>query len=104
MSIVLSLTGKLNTTERLSRTEARDWLAGAAIWFEGVGDAVLDAHVVRDAEEKPVLLIVFHPASPTVEVRLGSSGKLRVDCGHLAHRPRLSHLPLRRVPPVGKRV
>ena len=51
MPIVLSLTGQLDTADRLSRTEARDWLAGAAVWFEGVGDAVLDARVVRDHEE-----------------------------------------------------
>ncbi|MBN9117705.1 MAG: hypothetical protein J0I06_00790 [Planctomycetes bacterium] len=78
MPISLSLTGQLDTADRLSRTAARDWLARAAVWFEGVGDAVLDARVVRDHEEKPVLLVVLHPASPTAEVRLGGSGKLRV--------------------------
>lgn len=78
MPIVLSLTGQLDVTERLSRTEARDWLARAAVWFEGVGDAVLDARVVRDNEEKPVLLVVLHPASPAAEVRLGASGRIRV--------------------------
>ena len=78
MSIVLSLTGQLDLAERLSRTEARDWLARAAVWFEGVGDAVLDAHVVRDGDEKPVLLVALHPASPAAEVRLGAGGKLRV--------------------------
>src|SRR5262245_28535452 len=77
MPIVLSLTGRLDTADRLSRAEARDWLAGAAVWFEGIGDAVLDARVVRDGEEKPVLLVVLHPAAPTVEVRLGASGRLR---------------------------
>jgi hypothetical protein len=78
MPIVLSLTGKLDVAERLSRTEARDWLARAAVWFEGVGDAVLDARVVRDGEEKPVLLVALHPASPAAEVRLGAGGRLRV--------------------------
>ena len=78
MPIVLSLTGQLDTADRLSRTEARDWLAQAAVWFEGVGDAVLDARVVRDGEEKPVLLVALHPASPAAEVRLGASGRLRV--------------------------
>lgn len=78
MPITLSLTGQLDVAERLSRTEARDWLARAAVWFEGVGDAVLDARVVRDPEEKPVLLVVLHPAAPAAEVRLGASGRLRV--------------------------
>ena len=78
MPIVLSLTGQLRTDDRLSRTEARDWLAQTAVWFEEVGDTVLDARVVRDGDERPVLLLVIHPASPTVEVRLGASGRLRV--------------------------
>ncbi len=78
MSIVLSLIGQLDLAERLSRAEARDWLARAAVWFEGVGDAVLDSHVVRDNDEKPVLLITLHSASPAAEVRLGAGGKLRV--------------------------
>src|SRR5262245_47611194 len=78
MPICLSLTGQLDTADRLSRAEARDWLAGAAVWFEGVGDEVLDARVVRDGEEKPVLLVVLHSATPIVEIRLGASGRLRV--------------------------
>ncbi len=78
MPIVLSLTGQLDVAERLSRTAARDWLARAAVWCEGLGDAVLDARVVRDGGEKPVLLLVLHPASPPAEVRLGASGRLRV--------------------------
>src|SRR5579859_5742511 len=78
MPIVLSLIGQLDVAERLSRTAARDWLARAAVWFEGVGDAVLDARVVRDGEEKPVLLVLLHPTSPAAEVRLGASGRLRV--------------------------
>ncbi|HEY1188234.1 MAG TPA: hypothetical protein VGE74_11285 [Gemmata sp.] len=78
MPIVLSLIGRLEPAERLSRTEARDWLSRAAVWFEGVGDAVLDARVVRDGDENPVLLVVMHPAAPAAEVRLGASGRLRV--------------------------
>lgn len=78
MSIALSLTGRLDPAERLSRTEARDWLSRAAVWFEGVGDAVLDARVVRDGEENPVLLVVMHPAAPAAEIRLGASGRIRV--------------------------
>lgn len=78
MPIVLSLTGQLDAPDRLSRTDARDWLARAAVWFEGIGDAVLDARVVRDGDEKPVLLILLHPAAPAAEVRLGGSGRIRV--------------------------
>jgi hypothetical protein len=77
MSIALSLTGQLDVADRLSRTEARDWLARAAVWFEGIGDAVLDARVVRDGDEKPVLLVALHPSAPAVEVRLGASGRIR---------------------------
>lgn len=79
MAIVLSLTGRLDPGDgRLSRTEARDWLAQAAVWFEEIGDVVLDARLVRDAEDKPGLLVVLHPVSPPVEIRLGGSGKIRV--------------------------
>lgn len=79
MPIVLSLTGQLAVgAGRLSRTEAREWLARAAVWFEGVGDAVLDAQLGRDADERPILRVVLHPVSPPVEVRLGGSGKVRV--------------------------
>lgn len=78
MAIVLSLTGRHDAAERLSRVEARDWLARAAVWFEGLGDAVLDARVVLDPQQKPVLLVLLHPASPAVEVRLGASARLRV--------------------------
>lgn len=77
MPIALTLAGQLELAERLSRTDARDWLARAAVWFEGLGDAVLDARVVRDGDEKPVLLIALHPASPAAEVRLGAGGRLR---------------------------
>ncbi|HEV3383651.1 MAG TPA: hypothetical protein VG097_02485 [Gemmata sp.] len=79
MPITLSLTGQIEFGDhRLSRIEARDWLAGAAVWFESVGDAVLDAQVMRDAKEKPVLLVVLHPSPPPVEIRLGATGKVRV--------------------------
>ncbi len=79
MPIVLSLTGQLDLGDRrLSRNEARDWLARAAVWFEGVGDAVLDTRLMRDSEDKPVLLVDLHPAAAPAELRLGASGKLRV--------------------------
>jgi hypothetical protein len=78
MSILLTLTGQLDSTERLSRADARDWLADASVWFESRGDAVLDAHVVLDGENRPVLLVSFHPATPPVEVRLTANRKLRV--------------------------
>jgi hypothetical protein len=79
MPIVLSLTGQLELGDRrLSRIEARDWLAGAAVWFESVGDAVLDAQVMRDSNDKPVLFVVLHPSPPPVEIRLGATGKVRV--------------------------
>src|ERR1700677_4737019 len=79
MPIVLSLTGQIDLGDRrMSRTEARDWLAGAAVWFESVGDAVLDAQVLRDSDDKPILLAVLHPSPPQIEIRLGASGKVRV--------------------------
>jgi hypothetical protein len=79
MPIVLSLIGQLDPGDRrLSRPEAREWLARAAVWFEGLGDAVLDTRLMRDAEDKPVLLVDLHPASPSAEIRLGASGKVRV--------------------------
>jgi hypothetical protein len=80
MPITLTLTGRcdLLPAPRLTRSEARDWLARAAVWFEGLGDAVLDARVGRDGEDRPVLLVTFHPAAPPVEVRRGATGKVRV--------------------------
>jgi hypothetical protein len=78
MPIVLSLTGRLAAEERLSRRDARDWLARAALWFEGIGDAVLDARVVRDGDNNPVLLLSLHPAVPPAELRLGASGRVRL--------------------------
>jgi hypothetical protein len=77
MPIVLSLTGRLAAEERLSRRDAREWLARAALWFEGTGDTVLDARAVRDAENNPVLLVALHPAAAPVEIRLGASGRVR---------------------------
>jgi hypothetical protein len=77
MPIVLSLTGRLAAAGRLSRRAARDRLARAALWFEGTGDAVLDARVARDPENNPVLLVALHPAVPPVEIRLGASGRVR---------------------------
>jgi hypothetical protein len=79
MPIALSLTGQIDLGDRrLSRGEARDWLAGAAAWFESLGDAVLDAQIMRNQEDKPVLLVTLHPSPPPVEIRLGASGKVRV--------------------------
>jgi hypothetical protein len=79
MPIVLALTGQIDLGDRrLTRIEARDWLAGAAVWFESVGDSVLDAQVMRNSEDKPVLVVLFHPSSPPLEVRLGATGKVRV--------------------------
>jgi len=79
MPITLSLTAQVDTGhQRLSRPEARDWLGRAAVWFEQVGDTVLEALVVRDGEEKPVLLVACHPAVPPAELRLGAGGRLRV--------------------------
>ena len=79
MSIVLSLTGQLDVGEgKLSRQDARDWLARAAVWFEGVGDVVLDTRLMRDPDERPVLLVDLHPISPAVELRLAANGRLRV--------------------------
>jgi hypothetical protein len=79
MPIVLSLTGRLDVgDDRLSRSDARDWLGRAAVWFEEIGDVVLDAQLVRDSEDRPGLLVVLHPSSPPVEIRLGGSGKVRV--------------------------
>lgn len=79
MPITLSVCGHADLADhRLSRSEARDWLAKAAVWFEGVGDAVLDARVVRDSEDHPVLLVSLHPASPPADLRLGASGRVKV--------------------------
>jgi hypothetical protein len=77
--ITLALTGRADFgPNRLTRADARDWLGRAAVWFEEVGDSVLEARVVRDGEDKPVLLVASHPAAPPAEVRLGAAGRLRV--------------------------
>ena len=78
MPITLSVTGSLDRPDRLTRSAAREWLANAAVWFEALGDVVLDAHVILDADEKPVLLVTLHPTPPPVEIRLGASGRVRV--------------------------
>ncbi|HEX4613672.1 MAG TPA: hypothetical protein VH092_36155 [Urbifossiella sp.] len=79
MAITLSLTGHTDPgAHRLSRADARDWLGRAAVWFEEAGDTVLEALVVRDADEKPVLVVTSHPAVPPAEIRLGAGGRLRV--------------------------
>jgi hypothetical protein len=79
MGVGLTLTGRLtDPTDRLSRTDARDWLARAAVWFEAVGDAVLDTRIIRDSEDRPVLLAAFHPAAEPIELRLSSSGRLKL--------------------------
>ncbi len=75
----LAITGRADLAEaKLSRTDVRDWLARAAVWFETVGDAVLDAQLGRDADERPVLYVAFHPVAEDVEVRFTSSGVVRV--------------------------
>jgi hypothetical protein len=80
MPIVLSLTGRLDVGEdrRLSRSDAHDWLSRAAVWFEEIGDVVLDAQLGRDAEDRPALLVALHSSSPPVEIRVGGSGRVRV--------------------------
>ncbi|MGL4419892.1 MAG: hypothetical protein ACRCZF_04435, partial [Gemmataceae bacterium] len=78
MAVGLSLTGHLPTTERLARSEARDWLARAAVWFEAVGDAVLDTRILREEDDRPVLLAAFHAAAEPLELRLTGSGKLKL--------------------------
>jgi hypothetical protein len=79
MPITLSVTGHADLSpHRLTRAEVRDWLAKAAVWFEGVGDVVLDARLARGPDDKPVLLVLLHPACPSAEIRLGASGRVRV--------------------------
>jgi hypothetical protein len=79
MPITLTLTGHIElSAQKLTREEARDWLGRAAVWFEGIGDAVLDARVVRDSEDKPVLLASLHPSAQPIELRLGASGRVKL--------------------------
>lgn len=63
---------------RLSAAAARDWLARAAVWFEAVGDAVLDAHLDRDSEGRPHLRIQCHPAVEPIDVKLHGNGRLKL--------------------------
>lgn len=56
----------------------REWLTRAAVWFEEVGDAVLDAQLGRDAEERPILRVLIHPAGSPVELRLDTEGRVRL--------------------------
>jgi len=80
MPIALSLLGHVPLSpDRLTRSAAREWLARAAVWFEALGDSVLDTALVRDSEEKPVLLVEFHPAATPVELRLGGTGRVRAN-------------------------
>jgi hypothetical protein len=76
MPITLSLTARAD--RRPTRAEALGWLDRAADWFENRGDAVLDARVTRDADDRAHLVVSFHPAAEPVQVRLGGSGKVRV--------------------------
>lgn len=79
MPITLSLTGRpAADVDRFTRRAARDWLGRAAVWFEGVGDAVLDADLARDANANPVLLVTFHPVAPPAELRVGGSGRVKL--------------------------
>ena len=74
----LTLTGRVELSgQKLARADVREWLARAAVWFETVGDAVLDAQLDRDGD-RPVVLVTFHPTADDVEVRLTSSGTVRV--------------------------
>jgi hypothetical protein len=75
----LTLTGRVDLSgAKLARGDVREWLAQAAVWFETVGDAVLDAQLDRDDDGRPVLLSSFHPAAEDVEVRLSAAGGVRV--------------------------
>ncbi|CAN5379409.1 hypothetical protein BH11PLA2_BH11PLA2_44890 [soil metagenome] len=79
MAVGLTLTAALASDERRFNSAAiRDWLARAAVWFEAVGDAVLDAHLDRDVEGRPHLRVAFHPAADDVDVRISSGGKLKL--------------------------
>ncbi len=75
----LTLTGRVDLSgTKLARGEVREWLARAAVWFETVGDAVLDARLDRDGDGRTVLAASFHPAAEDVEVRLSPAGAVRV--------------------------
>lgn len=74
----LTLTGRITPPAKLTRSEAREWLARAAVWFETAGDAVLGAQVQRDADDRCVLTIALHPAADDVEIRINGSGTVRI--------------------------
>jgi len=75
----LNLHGRIDLAgAKLSRADSRDWLARAAVWFETVGDAVLDTELVRHADDRSELLVSFHPAADPVEVRVASSGAVGI--------------------------
>lgn len=79
MPIAISLIGHVPLSpDRITRRAARDWLDRAAVWFESLGDSVLDAVVARDPNDKPVLVVILHPAAIPVEIRLGGTGRVRV--------------------------
>jgi hypothetical protein len=79
MAIGLTLTATVAPDERRFPAAAvRDWLARAAVWFEAVGDAVLDAHLDRDREGRPHLRIAFHPAAEDVDVRFIGSTRVKL--------------------------
>lgn len=78
MAVGIALIGHSHPDHRVKLSEARDWLARAAVWFEAVGDAVLDTRLVRDAEERPLLQVSLHPVVEPVELRIGGSGRVKV--------------------------
>ena len=78
MALGLTLTANIVDDSRLSPAAMRDWLARAAVWFEAVGDAVLDAHLDKDADGRPHLKVTCHPAADAIDIRLASSGKLKL--------------------------
>jgi hypothetical protein len=74
----LALTGRIDLSgQKLARADVREWLARAAVWFETVGDVVLDARL-ECGDGRPVLLVSFHPAADDAEVRLSPAGAVRV--------------------------
>ncbi len=79
MALGLTLTAALvPENRRYAPADARDWLSRAAVWFEAVGDAVLDAHLDRDSEGRPHLRIICHPAADAIDVKISSAGRLKL--------------------------